>query len=551
MLKKLYIENYALIDTLEIDFSPGFSVITGETGAGKSILLGALGLILGQRVDTSVLLDKSKKCIIEGHFDVNDYHLNEFFTTNELDQEPITIVRREINQNGKSRAFINDTPVNLALLTELGDHLVSIHSQHSVITLNNNDFQLAVLDDYAGVQEDVSRFREQFFSFLKVQKQFEQLLDSEVKSRSENDYFQFLFDELEAAHLKEGEQEEAEQRLKILSHAEEIKSNLYKAIDFLSGNEINILSQLSGIIQILGSSTILYPVVDDFVSRIKSNLIDLKDINEEIDRIAEKVIVDPSELEMVSARLDQLYKLEKKHHVATEKELIDLKNEFSDKLLAVSSLGDKINELRKNLEQKKSDLDISAVEISNKRVGCISSFEKNIVEILVQLGMNDARFKIDHSVKEETGRDGIDKVKFLFSSNKGVELDEISKIASGGELSRLMLSIKSLISQKNLLPTIIFDEIDSGISGEIAGKMGIILKKMAVKMQVIAITHLPQIAGTGDNHLWVYKVNDGDVTRSRIKKLTRDERIHEIAKMLSSGTVTDNASKAAAELLRQ
>ena len=551
MLKKLYIENYALIDTLEIDFSPGFSVITGETGAGKSILLGALGLILGQRVDTSVLLDKSKKCIIEGHFDVNDYHLNEFFTTNELDQEPITIVRREINQNGKSRAFINDTPVNLALLTELGDHLVSIHSQHSVITLNNNDFQLAVLDDYAGVQEDVSRFREQFFSFLKVQKQFEQLLDSEVKSRSENDYFQFLFDELEAAHLKEGEQEEAEQRLKILSHAEEIKSNLYKAIDFLSGNEINILSQLSGIIQILGSITILYPVVDDFVSRIKSNLIDLKDINEEIDRIAEKVIVDPSELEMVSARLDQLYKLEKKHHVATEKELIDLKNEFSDKLLAVSSLGDKINELRKNLEQKKSDLDISAVEISNKRVRCISSFEKNIVEILVQLGMNDARFKIDHSVKEETGRDGIDKVKFLFSSNKGVELDEISKIASGGELSRLMLSIKSLISQKNLLPTIIFDEIDSGISGEIAGKMGIILKKMAVKMQVIAITHLPQIAGTGDNHLWVYKVNDGDVTRSRIKKLTRDERIHEIAKMLSSGTVTDNASKAAAELLRQ
>ena len=550
MLTKLTIENYALIDKLEISFSGGFSVITGETGAGKSILLGALGLILGQRSDPSVLLDPTRKCIVEGHFIIRDYNLQDFFSLNELDYEENTILRREISQSGKTRAFINDTPVTLNVLKDLGDHLLNIHSQHSIITLNDVNFQLAVLDDYAGIQNEVMKYRESFFRHLRVKKQLDELIQLEIKSRNDRDYFQFLFNELDASALQEGEQEEIEKRLQVLTHAEEIKINLYKTIQLLSESDGCVLNQLSEILNLSAGISKFHPDLGEISSRIRINHIDLKDITSTLERIAEEVLVDPKEIETISTRIDLIYKLEKKHHVSNDKDLLLLKNEFEKKLLEVSSLENKISEYQNELNAQIIELSAIAQKISSDRKRIIIDFEKDIVGLLRELGMPDARVKIDHKLSTELTNDGLDKVKFLFSSNKGVDLDDISRIASGGELSRLMLSVKSLISQKNLLPTIIFDEIDIGVSGEIAGKIGIILRRMAKKMQVIAITHLPQIAGMGEEHFLVYKVIEEEMTKSRMKKLGREERIHEIAKMLSNDKVTASASKAASELLK-
>ena len=549
MLKKLFIENYALIEKLEIDFSAGFSVITGETGAGKSILLGALSLILGQRADTSVLLDKDRKCIVEGIFVIKNYHLEEFFQSNELDYEDLTILRREINQNGKSRAFINDTPVNLNLLKELGDHLVNIHSQHTIITLNNSNFQLALLDDYAGTQNEIQAFRSDYVKYVHLKKQYEQLLLEESRSKDDYDYFQFIFRELESAAIREGEQEEMEQRLQILSHAEEIKTSLYRTTNILSEGEVSILNQFSLMLQTISAVTKFYPGLEEILARLRSNQIDLQDINSELERIEGDILFDQEEMDELTSRLDHIYKLEKKHHVGKDTDLIRIKNEFEEKLSNISSYEDKIRELKKEVDSSFSRLSSFAHEISEKRIKSMPEFKNEITVILHELGIPDAKVKVDHHCLDGFSFDGIDKLRFLFSSNKGVEMDDVSKIASGGELSRLMLSMKSLISRNNLLPTIIFDEIDMGVSGEVAGKVGAILKKMATNMQVIAITHLPQIAGTGDTHYWVYKVIENEVTRSRMKKLTKEERIHEIAKMLSSGKITPSASKAATELL--
>jgi DNA repair protein RecN (Recombination protein N) len=550
MLAKLSIENYALIDKLEIAFSDGFSVITGETGAGKSILLGALGLILGQRTDPSVLLDPTRKCIVEGHFIISNYQLEDFFSLNELDYEEITILRREISQSGKSRAFINDTPVTLNVLKDLGDHLLNIHSQHSIITLNDVNFQLAVLDDYAGIQNEVVKYREAFLKHLHLKKQLDGLFQLEAKSRNDRDYYQFLFNELDIAALKEGEQEEIETRLQVLTHAEEIKTNLYKIIQLFSDSDSSVLNQLSEILNLASGISKYHPELVDITSRIKINHIDLKDITSALEKIAEEVLVDPKEIETLSERIDLIYKLEKKHHVSNEKDLLKIKNEFEEKLLEVSSLENRINEFQKELNAQMIELSVNAVKISDERKRIIIDFERDIVNLLKELAMPEARVKIDHTLSTELTLDGLDKVKFLFSSNKGIEMDDISRIASGGELSRLMLSIKSLISQKNLLPTIIFDEIDIGVSGEVAGKMGIILRKMAKKMQVIAITHLPQIAGMGEMHYLVYKVVEGEMTKTRMRKLGKEERINEIAKMLSIDKVTPSASKTASELLK-
>jgi DNA repair protein RecN (Recombination protein N) len=550
MLAKLSIENYALIDKLEIAFSDGFSVITGETGAGKSILLGALGLILGQRTDPSVLLDPTRKCIVEGHFIIRNYQLEDFFSLNELDYEESTILRREISQSGKSRAFINDTPVTLNVMKDLGDRLLNIHSQHSIITLNDVNFQLAVLDDYAGIQNEVANYREAFLKHLHLKKQLDGLFQLEAKSRNDRDYYQFLFNELDIAALKEGEQEEIETRLQVLTHAEEIKTNLYKTIQLLSESDSCVLHQLSEILNLSSGISKYHPELVDITSRIKINHIDLKDITSALEKIAEEVLVDPKEIETLSERIDLIYKLEKKHHVSNENDLLRIKNEFEEKLQEVSSLENRINEFQKELNAKMMELSVNALKISGERKRIIVDFERDIVTLLKELAMPDARVKIDHALSTELTHDGLDKVKFLFSSNKGIEMDDISRIASGGELSRLMLSIKSLISQKNLLPTIIFDEIDIGVSGEVAGKMGIILRKMAKKMQVIAITHLPQIAGMGEMHYLVYKIIEGEMTKSRMRRLDKEERINEIAKMLSSDKVTPSASKTASELLK-
>ena len=551
MLQKLTIENYALIDRLEIDFSEGFSVITGETGAGKSILLGALALILGQRVDTSVMINSSRKCIVEGTFRIGDYNLSGFFSENDLDYDEVAILRREIGQNAKSRAFINDTPVNLLLLKDLGDRLVNIHSQHSVITLNDENFQLAVLDNYAGTQKKVQAYRQLYRQLLVVKKELEELVQKEIRSRSDREYYRFLFDELQEASLNQDILEETEQRLALISHSGEIKNSLSLVDQLLSEGENALLDRLSEIISLVSSLRKYHPLLQSYEERLGSNLIDLKDIAGELERLAMDVVYDPVEMESLAGRLDQYYRLIKKHNVQDIAGLIAVRDDLDIKLQDVDSMEDRIKAKEKDMDAIVDELCKIAAVLSQSRKKVAVDIEEKVEETLKKLGMPAGRMKVEHTVSTELTRDGFDHVRFLFSANKGVELNEIGRIASGGELSRLMLSIKSLISQKNLLPTIIFDEIDTGVSGEIAGKVGSILRNMGRTMQVIVITHLPQIAGKGDAHYLVYKENDKKITRSNIRKLKEEERVLEIAKMLSNENVSESAYKTAEELMKK
>ncbi|MCF8235539.1 MAG: DNA repair protein RecN [Bacteroidales bacterium] len=549
MLKHLSIENYALIDSLSIDFYPGFSVITGETGAGKSILLGALGLILGNRADTQTLLNKEKKCIVEGVFNIKNYGLEYFFRSNELDYDNQTILRREINKSGKTRAFINDTPVNLNQMKELGDKLVNIHSQHKTITLNDTDFQLAVVDDYVQHNNLLQKYRSHYHDFQKLKQNFFQLQEQEKNSKAEQDYFRFLYDELEKAALLENEQEELESELEVLNNAEEIKSGLFKSIQLLGDEEKGILTRL---IEVKGQLTSLqhyHKNLDELGERLNSNIIDLKDIAAEIEGTEEEIRYDPERLEEVNERLNLIYSLEQKHRVQSMEELIRLREEISTKLEGMSSLEEELKKLEQEIEKKQAALKQLAGHISNNRKNALPDIEKKVIGLLMKLGMPEAVFKIDFQETDRLGPDGRDSLRFLFNANKGGMPGEVSRIASGGELSRLMLSIKSLISHKNLLPTIIFDEIDMGVSGDIANKVGDILLKMAGSMQVIAISHLPQIAGKGGKHYLVYKDSGGEITTSRIKAISGEERLTEIAKMLSGEKITKGALENARELL--
>jgi len=549
MLSKLVIENYVLIDHLEMDFSKGFSVITGETGAGKTILLGALSLILGNRGDASVLLDKSRKCIVEGTFAIKGYHLEELFGEHELDYDDIAILRREILQNGKSRAFINDTPVNLALMKDLGDHLVNIHSQFSVITLNDADFQLAVLDNYSDNIQIIRQYRDNFIGFARMKKEMEELVRRETLAKKDKDYYQFLSDELEAGKFKEDEQELIEKRLDILSHAEEIKTGLLHSLEILSQGEQNIADRLSEIINVTNNLSRFHSSLKEISDRLRSNHIDLRDIAAGMEKIEQDVDFDPAEISSLTVRLDLIYHLEKKHNVSDIRGLLAMQEQINGKLQEATSLEDRILSMNVEMERVRDSLIREAEKITGNRRKVIPELEEEIWQILIKLGMQNARIKIELSRLEELTPDGLDAVRFLFSANKGIGLSDISRIASGGELSRLMLSIKSLISQKNLLPTIIFDEIDMGVSGEVAGKVGEILKKMGDSMQVIAITHLPQIAGKGKSHYWVFKSNESDAARTQLKKLDKKERVHEIAKMLSNEKVSEAALKTAKELM--
>lgn len=549
MLKHLSIENYALIDNLNIDFYPGFSVITGETGAGKSILLGALGLILGNRADTQTLLNKEKKCIVEGVFNIRNYGLENFFHSNELDYDDQSILRREISKSGKTRAFINDTPVNLNQMKELGDKLVNIHSQHKTITLNDTDFQLAVVDDYIQHNELLEKYRTGYRSFQKLKQNYNQLQEQEKNSKAEQDYFQFLYDELEKAALIENEQEELESELEVLNNAEEIKSGLFKSIQLLSDEEKGILTRLIEVKAQLTSLRHYHKNLDELGERLNSNIIDLKDIAAEIEGTEEEIRYDPERLEEVNERLNLIYSLEQKHRVQSMEELIRLREEISAKLDGMSSLEEELKKLEQEIEKKQAALKQLAGQISNNRKNALPDIEKKVIGLLMKLGMPEAVFKIDFQETDRLGPDGRDSLRFLFNANKGGVPGEVSRIASGGELSRLMLSIKSLISHKNLLPTIIFDEIDMGVSGDIANKVGDILLKMAGSMQVIAISHLPQIAGKGGKHYLVYKDSGGEVTTSRIKAISGEERLTEIAKMLSGEKITKVALENARELL--
>lgn len=549
MLRKLSINNYILIHDLEIDFFPGLSVITGETGSGKSILLGALNLILGQRADISSLLDKTGKCVVEGSFMIKGYDLEPFFNLQDLDYDDTAVLRREINQNGKSRAFINDTPVNLTLLKELGDKLVNIHSQNSVITLIDSDFQMAILDSYAGQTEAVKIFQQGFKHYSRLTKELEEYRSREAKSKVELDYYRFLLDELLKAGLKAGEQEESEQRLDILSHTEEIKSSLFQAAEKAGRAEMNILSLLNEVINGLVSASKFHPAIEDLAARLKNNQIDIKDILKEIEKLEEEVQYDPEELQRLTQRLDLIYRLEKKHQVQSLENLFTVIRNIEVRLSEDHNLELKIRSIEEETMLVHKGLMEDAASVSKARKGIKKKFEEEVESKLAQLGMPVARFMVDITHNKDISIGGLDSVKFLFSANKGIPLSEVSKVASGGELSRLMLTIKSMVSRKNLLPTIIFDEIDSGVSGDIAGKVGSILKTMSAEMQVIVITHLPQIAGKGEHHYNVYKSEGRDISMTLIKKLKSNERVEEIARMMSNENISASAMKTARELL--
>ncbi len=510
---------------------------------------GALGLILGQRADAGILLDKSQKCVVEGLFKIKEYNLASLFALHELDYDDFVILRREINQGGKSRAFINDTPVNLALLKDIGDRLVNIHSQNSITTLNDSNFQLAVIDSYAGMTALVNDYRVDYARLTGIKNQLDILRQSEAKAAAERDYHQFLLDELDNANLKPGEFQELEDQLTMLTHAGEIKSNLFHACQVISGSEGNILELLTGAIHSIKSVERYRNDFKVLVERLNSNYIDIKDLATDISDIEEQVFIDPVSLDLVTQRLDHLNRLMKKHQVSTVEALIEIRERIGETINKAVDMENQINRLESDWSKLEKTLQVKAGTISAGRRKVFPKFEKEITGLLSQLGISMARFSIECTATGGLTREGTDKVRFLFSANRGIEVRELSHAASGGEQSRLMLSIKSMISQKNLLPTIVFDEIDNGVSGEVAGKVGSILKHMGNKMQVIAITHLPQIAGKGEHHFLVYKTEHKQGTTTYIKQLSEKERVVEIAKMLSNDIITDSAVQTANELL--
>ncbi len=549
MLQHLSIQNYALIDKLEIDFTDGLTIITGETGAGKSILLGALGLIAGSRADIQSLQDKTKKCIVEASFNIKDYALKDFFWSAELDYEITTSIRREISSEGKSRAFINDTPVSLSQLKALAERLIDIHSQHQTLTLNGSEFQLSVVDAYANHPDYLLDYATNFKQFKIFEKSLNEMLAKEAQARKDLDYFQFQFNELEEANLNNMRVDEIENELETLNNAEEIKINLSKAASGLNGGEQNLLLSLNEIKSILSALAKYKPEINELSTRLNSCVIELKDISNDIDGLEEKIVYDPKRIEILNEQLEIVFRLQQKHQVKSVGELISIKDELSNKLLEFSSIESEIEKIKKLLFTMQNSLAILAKKIAANRKKEIPKIEKDIASILFSLSMPNAQLKIEHIDSNTFGTYGTDRVNFLFSANKGSDFKELNKVASGGELSRLMLSIKSLIAQLTALPTIIFDEIDTGVSGDVANKVGSIMNLMAKSMQVITITHLPQIASKGNTHLFVYKEDRYNKTYSNIRKLSSEDRISEIAKMLSSGIPTEAAISNAKELL--
>jgi DNA repair protein RecN (Recombination protein N) len=549
MLQSIYIQNYALINELEIDFNKGLNIITGETGAGKSILLGALSLVLGQRADTSVLKDKTRKCFVEAKFQIKQYQIRDFFKQNDLDYEDLTTIRREITDNGKSRAFINDTPVNLAVLKDLSNNLIDIHSQHESLLLGDDHFQLSLVDSFAKHNDLLNNYRNKFEEYNILTSEYKKLLSNADKAKADLDYYQFQFEQIEAIKLIDGEQEEMEAELEQLNHAEEIKLNLTNSEHLLSGEEISIISNLKQAKTAIESISKYIKEGEDLVQRIDSVYIELQDVNNEIEKLNEKIEHDPARIEFIRERLDTIYSQQQKHKVATVKELNEIKEELQQKIDHITSYDFETEKIKKEIDSLYNELNKLSNSISENRKNIIPKIENKVIEILQQLGIPNANFKVEQVHSEEFLPTGKEFIKFLFSANKNVALEELSKVASGGEISRLMISIKSLIVETTTLPTIIFDEIDTGTSGEIADKMGSIIKHMSENMQVINITHLPQIASKGDFHYLVYKKDNHETTNTYIKLLSKEERINEIAKMLSGEALTDAAIQNARVLL--
>jgi DNA repair protein RecN (Recombination protein N) len=551
MLSRLYIKNYALIDSLDISFDKDLNILTGETGAGKSIILGALGLILGQRADGKYFFNQQKKCVIEGFFNIKDYQLKSFFAENDLDYEEETVLRREISLDGKSRAFINDTPVTLTILKQLGEQLIDIHSQHATLEISNQQFQLLVVDLMAGHDEQLSDYKKSYAALKKKQKELELLIANSNQAKADLDYFQFQFNELDEAQLKVDEQETLEKELNLLTHAEEIKINLTRTSTVLELQENAALTLLKEALNQLNPLEKYKPELTELIERLKSATIEIKDIAQEVSLLEESTFFNEEKSIEINDRLNLIYALQKKHRVNSNEELIHLREELSEKLNKILFADEDIENLEKNISLEKSALLEKAQQISKNRISVIPAIEEHVQEVLAEVGMQNAQLKVEQNLKsdESFDKNGLDEIKFLFTANKGHHLNELNKVASGGELSRLMLSIKSLIAKKTALPTIIFDEIDTGVSGEVANRVGNIMEKLAEDMQVITITHLPQMASKGKAHYFVYKEIKDNFTYSQIKKLNNEERILEIAKMLSGENPKESALQNARELL--
>lgn len=551
MLNRLSIKNYALIDNLEIYFDKNLNIVTGETGAGKSIILGALSLILGQRADSKYFFNQQKKCVIEGYFNIVQYQLNSFFDENNLDYDTETILRREISTDGKSRAFINDTPVNLNTLKNLGEKLIDIHSQHATLEINNANFQLMVVDAMANHQPLLASYTTNFKNYKTLHKKVLEFLAQSDKDKQELDYLNFQFTELENAKLKPDEQPVLEKELNALTHAEEIKRNLFSVNMLLQLKDESALSLLENAAQQLQSIEKYQTKISEIYLRLKSSVIEIKDIAAEVENLEQITVFDDAKSNQINERLGLLYTLQKKHNVTNNHQLLLLQEEISQKLNKILFADEDIAQLQASLQKQKNDLILLANQISNNRKNAIPTIQEYVEKTLIEVGMQNAQININQAVATDNNFDsnGLDTIKFLFTANKGHQLSEMSKIASGGELSRLMLAIKSLIAQKTSLPTIIFDEIDTGISGEVANRVGNMMEILAKNMQVIAITHLPQIAVKGEAHYFVYKEIKNDFTFTQLKRLNHEERVTEIAKMLSGENPKEAALQNARELL--
>ena len=550
MLQQLHISNYALIDELSVSFEPGFNVITGETGAGKSILLGALGFALGDRADTNVLYDKDKKCVVEAHFALDDDMLRPLFEENDLDFEAECIFRRELNPQKKSRAFINDTPVALQTMKEIGCQLADIHSQHDSLLLTDADFQLRLLDDIAQNGAILADYQTEYHNYNGLKRRLNELKEMADKNTAENDYLKFQLEELDKAGLKEGEYADIEQTLSAMENAEEIKTLLVTANGLLDNSENAILGQVNELTSTLSRLRHLLPDTDSLGARVENLKVELKDIAYDLRRKEDDTQFDEGQLQSLQERYDLLSRLMMKHHVNDFEALITLRDSLKERVNAFENIDEAIAKAEKELKESEKRLSQQAKVLHDKRVEAATAFSEKVATLVRQLAMPFAQFQVSVEKQENFGNKGTDAICFLFSANKGVAPDDLRRVASGGELSRLMLSIKSAVSSYNYIPTLIFDEIDTGVSGEVAAKIGGIMRQMGHSLQLISITHLPQVASQAEHHYFIYKNNEGERTQSHIRVLQREDRITEIAKMLSNDQVTPEALKAAEVLLK-
>ena len=550
MLRSLYIQNYALIEKLDISFGAGFSVITGETGAGKSIILGAIGLLLGQRAEVKAIRQGASKCVIEARFDISAYGMEPFFEENELEYEEECILRREVYASGKSRAFINDTPASLVQMKELGEQLIDVHSQHQNLLLNKEGFQLNVLDILSHNDEQLSTYQSLYREWKQAQQELADLIAHAEQNKADEDYIRFQLEQLEEANLSAGEQEELEQETDMLSHAEEIKAGLFRVGQLLTSDEGGLLAGLKESLNTMLGLQKVYSPATELAERLESTYIELKDVSQEVSSQEEDVEFNPDRLEEVNDRLNLIYTLQQKHRATTVEELLALAEEYAAKLAAITSYDERIGELTTLCDTLYNKVRKQAAVLTKARTGAAREVEKQMASRLVPLGMPNVRFQVEMGIRKEPGVHGEDTVNFLFSANKNGSLQNISSVASGGEIARVMLSIKAMIAGAVKLPTIVFDEIDTGVSGEIADRMADIMQEMGEQdRQVISITHLPQIAARGCAHYKVYKQDNETETNSHIRRLADEERVEEIAHMLSGATLTEAALNNAKALL--